>query len=164
MLQLSSIDAIKYNPVPFDKIPISVITSGNEMYQLAADYSIDYGDEVVIVEDKNAKQVSNLELHNNTLSLNLTCDVNDRCGTNLAPEVVRIYLVDATVENEHIIHNSVLKLELAEIDCGVMSIENCAKTVFIIPENLLFQNYKLVIDMSFDEAKWIFINPVSIPN
>jgi len=157
-----NVDAIKFDPVPFDKIPFSNIMSGNQTFQLGADYSIDYGDEIVIIEDKNAKYISNMELKNDTLSLELQCDQDDRCGTNLAPEMVRVYLVDASVENEHVVNNAVPKLELAEVDCAVMSIENCAKTVFFIPENLLFHNYKLVIDMSFDEAKWIFINPVKI--
>ena len=159
---MASVDAIKFDPVPFDRIPIAVVTSGNETYQLGADYSIDYGDEVVIIENKNAKDVINMELYNDTLSLNLNCDVDDRCGTGLAPTVVRIYLVDYTLEDKYIVNSSVTTLDLAEIDCDIMSIENCAKTVFIIPENLLFQNYKLVIDMSFDEAKWLFINPVKI--
>jgi len=31
-----------------------------------------------------------------------------------------------------------------------------------IPGDILFQNYKFVVDISFDEAEWIFINPVKI--
>jgi hypothetical protein len=53
-------------------------------------------------------------------------------------------------------------LELADNDCGTHSIEDCANFDFSIPSNILLQDYKIVVDMSFDEAGWLFINPVKI--
>ena len=53
-------------------------------------------------------------------------------------------------------------MELAYNDCGTKSIKDCANIKFSIPSNILLQNYSIVLDMSFDEAKWIYINPVII--
>lgn len=35
---------------------------------------------------------------------------------------------------------------------------------FDIPDDTLTKKYKIVVDMVFDEAEWIFINPVRITN
>ena len=53
-------------------------------------------------------------------------------------------------------------MELAHHNCGTQSIENCANIDFSIPSNVTGQNYSIVLDMSFDEAQWVFINPVEI--
>jgi hypothetical protein len=53
---------------------------------------------------------------------------------------------------------------LEKNDCGYQSIEDCANFDFDIPEDMLTKKYKIVVDMVFDEAEWIFINPVRILN
>ena len=98
----------------------------------------------------------------NGSSLKLECDSNDECGTGLAPRDVKIYLVDNDITDKQIADNSIPTLEVGYNDCGSQSIEVCANFNFYIPNNTLFQNYKIVVDMSFDEAEWIFINPVKI--
>lgn len=49
-------------------------------------------------------------------------------------------------------------------DCGPQTIEDCATFDFDIPEDILTKIYKMAVDMVFDEAEWIFINPVRITN
>jgi hypothetical protein len=53
-------------------------------------------------------------------------------------------------------------MELAYHNCGTQSIKNCANIDFSIPSNVTGKNYNIVLDMSFDEAQWLFINPVEI--
>lgn len=43
-------------------------------------------------------------------------------------------------------------------------IQDCANFDFDIPEDVLTKKYKIVVDMVYDEAEWIFINPVRILN
>ncbi|MGI0034033.1 MAG: hypothetical protein ACRD97_12295 [Nitrososphaeraceae archaeon] len=158
------VDAVKFTPVPFNNIPIAVINSENSTYNLEADFSIDYGDEPVIENNQSAKYIINMELHisGDGSSLMLQCDSNDVCGTSLAPTSVKIYLVDSDIEDNQIANKSIPMLELADNDCGTHSIEDCANFDFSIPSNILLQDYKIVVDMSFDEAEWLFINPVKI--
>lgn len=164
ILKSIHVDAVKFTPIPFDNIPIAVINSENSEYKLEADFSIDYGDEPVINEDQSAKYIKNMELHksDNGSSLELQCDSNDVCGTSLAPTSVKIYLVDSDIKDNHIANKSIPMLELVDNDCGTQSIENCANFDFFVPDNILLQNYKIVVDMLFDEAEWLFINPVKI--
>ncbi len=164
MLKSIHVDAVKFTPIPFNNIPIGVINSENSTYKLEADYSIDYGDEPVIENNQSAKYIKNMELHisGNGSSLELHCDSNDVCGTSLAPTSVKIYLVDSDIEDNQIANKSIPILELADNDCGTQSIEDCANFDFSIPSNILLQDYKIVVDMSFDEAEWLFINPVKI--
>jgi len=164
MLKLIHVDAVKFPPVPFNNIPIAVINSENSTYKLEADFSIDYGDEPVIENDQSAKYIKNMELHisGNGSSLELLCDSNDVCGTSLAPTSVNIYLVDSNIEDNQIANKSIPMLELADYDCGTQSIEDCANFDFSIPYDILLQDYKIVVDMSFDEAEWLFINPIKI--
>ena len=42
--------------------------------------------------------------------------------------------------------------------------ENCVNFDFDIPEDIPNKKCKIVVDMVFDEAEWIFINPVRILN
>ena len=98
----------------------------------------------------------------NGSNLQLECDSNDECGSGLAPTMVKIYLVDGNTKDEDISENSNSTLELGINECSNRSIKDCANFNFSIPNEVLFQNYKFVIDMSFDEAKWLFINPVKI--
>jgi hypothetical protein len=53
-------------------------------------------------------------------------------------------------------------LEIGDNDCGSRSIADCADFHFYIPADILVGEYKIVVDLSFDEAQWIFINPVHI--
>ncbi|MGD1837944.1 MAG: hypothetical protein ACPKPY_07785, partial [Nitrososphaeraceae archaeon] len=47
--------------------------------------------------------------------------------------------------------------------CGSnQAIEDCANFSFSIPGNIVLQEYKIVVEMNFDEAEWIFINHVEI--
>jgi hypothetical protein len=73
-------------------------------------------------------------------------------------------LVDRGTRDGHVARNSFPILELKKNDCGSQSLEDCADFDFDIPEDILIKKYKIVIDMAFDEAQWIFINPVTITN
>lgn len=103
-----------------------------------------------------------MQLNKSALSLQLLCESNDLCGSDLAPMAISIFLVDGNIENKQIAQNSVPTLQLAERNCDSMPIEECASVDFL-PENVLNQSHKIVIDLSFDEAKWIFINPMLFP-
>ena len=165
-LQSIHVDAIKFDPVPFDKIPIAIINSNNDEYKVGADFSVDYGDEPVIKRSNDSIIVNNVTLskQDKDLSINLECDSNDICGTSLAPSYVTIYLVNSSISDEQIVNNSVPNLELGYDDCGTGTTKKCASIDFSMPANLTAQNYSLVLDMSFDEAQWIFINPVKVLN
>lgn len=165
-LQSIPVDAVKFDPIPFDKIPIAIINSNNDEYKVGADFSVDYGDEPVIKRSNDSIQAYNLTLHkqDKDLSLKLECDSNDICGTSLAPSYISIYLVNSSISDEQIVNGSVPNLELGYNDCGIETIKKCASFDFSIPTNLTVQNYSIVLDMSFDEAQWMFINHVSILN
>jgi len=96
------------------------------------------------------------------LVLELQCDPNDRCDTSLAPDNVRLYLTFNSVSDTTIAQNSIPILELGSKDCSTLSVQDCANFEFSIPGNIILQDYKIVVDISFDEAEWIFINPVEI--
>jgi hypothetical protein len=163
-LQLISVDAVKFYPVPFNKIPIAIINSNNVEYKIGSDFSVDYGDEPVIKRSNDSVQVNNMTLHkqDGDLSLKLECDSNDICGTSLAPSYITIYLVNSSISDEQIVDGSVPNMELGYNDCGTGTIKKCANFDFSIPTNVTAQNYSIVLDMYFDEAQWMFINPVSI--
>jgi hypothetical protein len=55
-------------------------------------------------------------------------------------------------------------IRITKNDCGSQSLEDCAHFNFHIPDDILTKKYKLVVDMVFDEAEWMFINPVRIMN
>ncbi|MFB5601160.1 MAG: hypothetical protein ACE5SW_13145 [Nitrososphaeraceae archaeon] len=154
----------QFNPVPFDEIPLLIVNSQGGNYQIGADYSLDFGGLTVIEHDTNALSVANMNLdkNDNSLSLELQCDPNDRCGTSLAPERVSIYLTPISTPDINIAENSIPTLQLGSNDCGNLAIEDCTNFGFYIPGNIVLQEYKLVVEMSFDEAEWIFINPVEI--
>ena len=164
ILKSIHVNAVKFTPVPFYNIPIAVIISDNSKYKLEADFSIDYGDEPVIKKDRGAKYIENMELHksDNGSSLQLLCDSNDLCGTSLAPTSVKIYLVDSDITDNQIANKSIPMIELVDNDCATQSIKDCANFDFSVPDNILLQNYKIVVDMLFDEAEWLFINPVKV--
>ena len=165
-LQLIHVDAAKFATIPFDNIPITKISTDNREYRLGADFSIDFGDETVIQKNFDAKSVKNMTLDKkvNGSSLELECDSNDECGTSVGPLLTKIYLVKSDAEDDEIAKNSIPSVELENNECGTLSIQQCADFNFTIPNDAQFQNYKIVIDMSFDEAKWIFINPIRITN
>ena len=154
----------QFNPVSFNEIPLVVINYTYGQYKFGADFSLDFGDLPVIEQDINATTVPNMRLDKDdtNLSLELQCDPNDRCGTSLAPENVRIYLTSISTPDINIVQNSILILQLGSNDCNNLSIEDCANFDFSIPGNIILQEYKIVVEMSFDEAEWIFINPVEI--
>lgn len=158
--------AVEFEPVPFNKIPLAIINSADHEYEFEADYSIDFGGDTVIEHDSGAKLASNMQLDkdDNSLSLEVQCDSNDICDASLSPQNVRVYLVDRDMKDGNIARNSIPELELEINDCGSQSIEDCANFDFDIPEDILTQKYKIVVDMNFDEAEWIFINPVKITN
>lgn len=164
VFQYSEVKGVKFDPVPFDNIPRAKINSNNGQYKIGVDFSIDFGDEPIIKKDNHSRSAKNmvLNVHDNGISLELECDSNDICGTSLAPAYVKIYLVNNDISYEQIINNSIPNMELAHHNCGTQSIENCANIDFSIPSNVTGQNYSIVLDMSFDEAQWVFINPVEI--
>jgi hypothetical protein len=153
-----------FEPVPFNKIPSAIINSEGVDYEFGADFSLDFGGETQIEHDDDAQLASNMKLDkdDDSLSLEVECDSNDICDASLGPEDVRVYLVDRGTRDGHIARNSIPLLELGKNDCGSQSIEDCAHFDFDIPEDILTKKYKIVVDMVFDEAEWIFINPVRI--
>lgn len=154
----------QFNPIPFNEIPLVVVNYTYGQYKFGADFSLDFGDLPVIEQDISATSVPNMRLDKDdtNLHLELQCDSNDICDTSLAPESVSIYLVDDTIQDIHIAENSIPTIQLGSNNCGSLSIEDCANFDFSIPGNIIFGNYKIVVEMSFDEAEWIFINPVEI--
>ena len=156
----------QFNPVPFSEIPLVVVNYTSGQYKFGADFSIDFGGLTVIEQDISATSVPNMRLDkgDTNLYLELQCDSNDICDTSLAPESVSIYLVDDAIQDIHIAENSIPTIQLGSNNCGSLSIEDCANFDFSIPGNIILGNYKIVIEMSFDEAQWIFINPVEIVN
>ncbi|HJU59021.1 MAG TPA: hypothetical protein VJ583_04680 [Nitrososphaeraceae archaeon] len=154
----------QFNPVPFNEIPLVVVNYTYGQYKFGADFSLDFGGLPVIEQDISATSVPNMRLDKDdtNLHLELQCDSNDICDTSLAPESVSIYLVDDTIQDIHIAENSIPTIQFGSNDCGSLSIEDCANFDFSIPGNIIIGNYKIVVEMSFDEAEWIFINPVEI--
>jgi hypothetical protein len=73
-----------------------------------------------------------------------------------------VYLVDREIRHGNIASKSIPVLELEKDDCGSDCIEGCAHFYFDIPQDIFTKKYKIVIDMVFYEAEWIFINPVRI--
>jgi hypothetical protein len=124
---------------------------------------MDFGDETVIKKDNGSKYANNMQFDkDDRISLKLVCDSNDQCGKNLAPERTKIYLVDEQFNDDQVAKNSIPILLLVANDCDTQSVDDCANLSFSIPPDILFQNYKIVVDITFDEAEWIFINPVRI--
>jgi hypothetical protein len=154
----------QFNPVPFNEIPLVVVNYTYGQYKFGADFSLDFGGLPVIEQDISATSVPNMRLDKDdtNLHLELQCDSNDICDISLAPESVRIYLVNDAIQDIHIAENSIPTLQLGSNNCGSLSIEDCANFDFSIPGNIILGNYKIVVEMSFDEAEWIFINPVEI--
>ncbi len=154
----------QFNPVPFSEIPLVVVNYTYGQYKFGADFSIDFGGLPVIEQDISATSVPNMRLDkgDTNLYLELQCDSNDICDTSLAPESVSIYLVDDAIQDIHIAENSIPTIQLGSNNCGSLSIEDCANFDFSIPGNIILGNYKIVIEMSFDEAEWVFINPLEI--
>ena len=154
----------QFNPIPFNEIPLVVVNYTYGQYKFGADFSLDFGDLPVIEQDISATSVPNMRLDKDdtNLHLELQCDSNDICDTSLAPESVSIYLVDDTIQDIHIAENSIPTIQLGSNNCGSLSIEDCANFDFSIPGNIILGNYKIIVEMSFDEAEWIFINPVEI--
>jgi hypothetical protein len=162
----SDMYAAAFEPVPFNKIPPAIINSKDDKHEFTADYSLDFADETQIRHDDDAKLASNMKLDkdDDRLSVEVKCDSNDICDTSLSPREVTVYLVDRGTKDGQIARNSIPQLELKKNDCGSHSIEDCAHFDFDIPDDILTKKYKLVVDMVFDEAEWIFINPVRITN
>lgn len=158
--------AVRFVPVPFNNIPSAIIKSEDKDYEFTADYTVDFGGETRIEHDDDAVLASNMKLDKDDdgLSIDVECDSNDICDDSLSPQDVRVYLVDRGIQDGHIARNSIAVLELERNDCGSQSTENCANFDFDIPEDILTKKYKIVVDMAFDEAEWIFINPVRILN
>jgi hypothetical protein len=102
-----------------------------------------------------------LDKDDDSLSLEVECDSNDICDDSLSPQDVRVYLVDRDNQDGPIAKNSIPELDLGKNDCGSQSIQGCANFDFDIPEDVLTKKYKIVVDMVYDEAEWIFINPVT---
>jgi len=154
----------QFNPVPFNEIPLVVINYTYGQYKFGDDFSIDFGDETIIEQDISATSVPNMLIDkgDTNLYLELLCDSNDICDTSLAPESVSIYLVDDAISDINIAENSIPLLQLGNNNCGSLSIEDCANFDFSIPGNIILGDYKIVVEMSFDEAEWMFINPVEI--
>jgi hypothetical protein len=165
-MQFGRVYAIQFATVPFDNIPIAKIITDRSEYKLDPDFSIDYGDETVIEKNVQAKSVENMILDKkiNGSSLELGCDSNDNCGTNLSPMLTKIYLVRDSETEDVIANNNITALDIISNDCGNLSTQDCANFSFTVPANIAPQSYKLVVEISFDEAKWLFINSVQISN
>jgi hypothetical protein len=166
LLTNSDMYAAAFEPVAFNKIPSAIINSEDDKYDFTADYSLDFGGQTKIKHDDHAQLATNMKLDkdDNTLSLNVKCDSNDICDDSLSPTDITIYLVDRGYEDGQIARTSIPQLELQKNDCGSQSLEDCAHFNFHIPDDILTKKYKLVVDMVFDEAEWMFINPVRIMN
>jgi len=162
----SDMYAAAFEPVAFNKIPSAIIDSEDDKYEFTADYSLDFGGQTKIKHDDNALLASNMKLDkdDNTLSLKVKCDSNDICDDSLSPTDITVYLVDRGYKDGQIARTSIPQLELQKNDCGSQSLEDCAHFNFHIPDDILTKKYKLVVDMVFDEAEWMFINPVIIMN
>jgi len=158
--------AATFEPVPFNKIPSAIINSEDHKYKFTADYSLDFGGQTKIKHDDNALLASNMKLDkdDNTLSLKVKCDSSDICDDSLSPTDITVYLVDRGYKDGQIARNSIPQIELQKNDCGSHTLEACANFDFDIPHDILIKKYKIVVDMVFDEAEWIFINPISIIN
>ena len=154
----------QFNPVPFNEIPLVVVNYTYGQYKFGADFSLDFGGLPVIEHDISATSVPNMRIDKDdtNLYLELQCDSNDICDTSLAPESVSIYLVDDVIQDIHIAENSIPTIQLGSNNCGSLSVEDCANFDFSIPGNIILGNYKIVVEISFDEAEWIFINPLEI--
>jgi hypothetical protein len=165
-MQFGRVYAIQLAAVPFDNIPIAKIITDKGEYKLDPDFSIDYGDETVIEKNLQAKSVENMKLDKkiNGSSLELECDSNDNCGTNLAPMLTKIYLVGDSETEDVIANNNITALDIISNDCGNLTTQDCANFSFTVPDDIAPQSYKLVVQISFDEAKWLFINSVQISN
>ena len=165
-LSIATIEHVVYafEPVPFHKIPSVIINTGDDKYKFTADYSLDFGGETKIKHDVHAQLASNMKLDkdDNSLSVEVKCDSNDICDDSLSPENVRVYFVDRGTRDSNIARNSIPLLELEKNDCGYKSLEDCAHFDFDILIDILTKKYKIVVDMTFDEAEWIFINPARI--
>jgi hypothetical protein len=159
-------NAARFVPVPFNNIPSAIIKSEDKDYEFTADYSVDFGGETRIEHDDDAVLASNVKLDKDDdgLSIDVVCDSNDICDDSLSPRDVTVYLVDRGTKDGQIARNSIPILELEKNDCGSQSLEDCAHFDFDIPDDILTKKYKIVVDMVFDEAEWIFINPVRILN
>jgi hypothetical protein len=162
----SDIYAAAFEPVPFNKIPSAIINSEDNKYEFTADYSFDFGGETKISHDAHAQLASNMKLDKNddSLALKVKCDSNDICNDSLSPQDVRVYLVDSGYKDGHIAQNSIPQIELEKNDCGSQTLEDCAHFDFDMPDDIFIKKYKIVVEMVFDEAEWIFINPVRITN
>ena len=158
--------AAAFEPVPFNKIPSATINSEDNKHKFTADYSLDFGGQTKINHDDNALLASNMKLDkdDNTLSLKVKCDSNDICDDSLSPTDITVYIVDRGYKDGQIARNSIPQIELQKNDCGSHTLEDCAHFDFDIPHDILIKKYKIVVDMVFDEAEWIFINPASITN
>ena len=154
----------QFNPVPFNEIPLVVVNYTYGQYKFGADFSLDFGGLPVIEQDISATSVPNMRIDKDdtNLYLELQCDSNDICDTSLAPESVSIYLVDDVIQDIHIAENSIPTIQLGSNNCGNLSVEDCANFDFSIPGNIILGNYKIVVEISFDETEWIFINPLEI--
>jgi len=158
--------AAAFEPVPFNKIPSAIINSEDHKNKFTADYSLDFGGQTKIKHDDNALLASNMKLDkdDNTLSLKVKCDSNDICDDSLSPTDITVYLVDRGYKDGRIARNSIPQIELQKNNCDSHTLEGCAHFDFDIPHDILIKKYKIVVDMVFDEAEWIFINPVRIRN
>jgi len=158
--------AARFVPIPFNNIPSAIIKSEDKDYEFTSDYSVDFGGETRIEHEEDAvlASIMKLDKDDDSLSIDVECESNDICDDSLSRQDVRVYLVDRGIQDGHIARNSIPVLELERNDCGSQSIVNCANFDFDIPEDILTKKYKIVVDMAFDEAEWIFINPVRILN
>jgi hypothetical protein len=165
-VQFGRVYAIQFPAVPFDNIPIAKIITERGEYKLAPSFSIDYGDETVTEKNVKARSVENMVLDKkiNGSSLELECDSNDNCGSNLAPMFTKIYLVSDSETEDIIANNNITAIDILSKQCGNLATEDCANFSFTVPNDVAPRNYKLVVEISFDEAKWLFINSVQISN
>ena len=78
--------------------------------------------------------------------------------------LTKIYLVRDSETEDVIANNNITALDIISNDCGNLTTQDCANFSFTVPADIAPQSYKLVVEISFDEAKWLFINSVQISN
>ena len=152
-------------PVSFDNIPSATLNSHNSKFEFGADFSLDFGDKTQIIHNDGAKSANNmiLNLKDDDLSLELNCDNDDFCGIGKAPENTNMYLSDISAQDEQIAKGQSNLIILEKHKCETNeSIKDCANFGFSLPTDLEFKEYKIVVELDFDEAEWWYINDAQI--
>lgn len=66
----------------------------------------------------------------NSSSLELECDSNDNCGSNLAPMFTKIYLVNDSETEDIIANNNITAIDIISKECGNLTTPRLCKFQF----------------------------------